>query len=59
MKGEVIDQVAETQQEVKDEIENVNKEFVDETENAVNNQNDNNGPTVSEVDKENEGASSQ
>ena len=51
--------VKEEVPEVKDEIENVKKEFVDETENAVNNQNDNNGPTASEVVKEDERAPSQ
>lgn len=46
--------VKEEVPEVTDEIENVNKEFVDESENRVNNQSENNGPTVSEGKKEDE-----
>ena len=48
--------------EVTDEIEEnlINKEpVVDETENPVNNQHDNNGPNISEGDKEDESTSSQ
>ena len=49
--------VKEEVPEVTDEIENVNKESVDE--NRVNNQNENNGPTASEGNKEDESGSSQ
>lgn len=49
--------VKEEVPEVTDEIDNVNKEFVDE--NRVNNQNENNGPIVSEGNKEDESGSSQ
>ena len=49
--------VKEEVPEVTDEIENVNKESVDE--NRVNNQNENNGPTASEENKEDESGSSQ
>ena len=48
--------VKEEVPEVTDEIENVNKESVDE--NRVNNQNENNGPTASEGNKEGESGSS-
>lgn len=48
--------VKEEVPEVTDEIENVNKESVDE--NRVNNQNENNGPTASEGNKEVESGSS-
>ena len=49
--------VKEEVPEVTDEIENVNKESVDE--NRVNNQNENNGTTASEGNKEDENGSSQ
>ena len=48
--------VKEEVPEVTDEIENVNKESVDE--NRVNNQNENNGSTASEGNKEDESGSS-